>query len=89
MFSNYIGPNLLLFIAPVILPSGMKLGSGRPATVKLRTGVYDKKASAHKLVRDMRDLGADLVTVGPVHAHAKPHIGFFSPFFFVSALHLL
>ena len=34
-----------------------------PLTVKMRTGVYDKNWNAHKLIPELREWGASLVTV--------------------------
>ena len=34
-----------------------------PLTVKMRTGVYDKNWTAHKLIPELREWGASLVTV--------------------------
>lgn len=43
---------------------GMTAGSKVPITVKLRTGVYDGKATAHNLLPNFRELGVSAITVG-------------------------
>ena len=35
-----------------------------PLTLKMRTGVYEDKPVAHKLITRLKDLGLSLITVG-------------------------
>ena len=37
-----------------------------PLTVKMRTGIYSKTSTAHKLIPKLRDGGVSLVTVSVV-----------------------
>lgn len=45
-----------------------------PLTVKLRTGVQERVQLAHRLLPELRDWGAALVTVGPgLGCGRRPH----------------
>lgn len=42
---------------------GMQTVMDVPLTVKMRTGVFESRSTAHKLIPQLRDLGVAMVTV--------------------------